>query len=92
MLACRRELDPAIVYERHQQVQVVCELLTELERHVSCTNYQVIHLRWIAEYSVAEVASMLDLTPQQVSYRQYRAKAKLRRLLKAERPQHSTEP
>ena len=33
---------------------------------------------------------MLDLTPQQVSYRQYRAKAKLRRLLKAE--SHNIQP
>ncbi len=57
------------------------DALAEIQQRVSATTYQVLHLRWLEGRSVVEVAARLDLTPQQVWYRQHRAKQKFRELL-----------
>jgi RNA polymerase sigma-70 factor (ECF subfamily) len=85
ILPCHRHPDPAITYERHEKEEIVSVVLDSLERQISCTDYQVIHLRWIEECSVAEVAAMLDIRHEQVWYRQHRTRRKLYHLLEADR-------
>jgi RNA polymerase sigma factor (sigma-70 family) len=76
-----RELDPSIVCQQRQQAALLEELLGELSKQMSPTDYQVLYLRSWQQQTVADVAHRLALSPQQVRYRHCRAKQKLRRLL-----------
>ncbi len=53
--------------------------------HLSDEQQQVVSLRFIGGYSIAEVAALLDKTEGAVKALQHRALASLRRLLEIER-------
>ncbi len=78
---CDPDQDPAVIYQRSQEREYVRAAMSELRRRVSPTNYRVLHLYWIDDHSVPEIAERLDLSHQQVWYRNHRTKRKLRRLL-----------
>jgi RNA polymerase sigma factor (sigma-70 family) len=73
--------DPAASFDRNEQRHMVRHVLGHLAEQVSATNYHLIHLRWIEGCEVPEVAARLDLTSEQVRYRHFRVKKRLRRLL-----------
>jgi len=81
LVPCCRELDPAVAYQRQENRDVVHEAIAELRRQVSATSYQVLHLRCIEERTVSEIAASLDLTPEQVRYRCYRMKRRVKRAI-----------
>jgi RNA polymerase sigma factor (sigma-70 family) len=72
--------DPGMAYERRCQQQMVQSMLTELKQAVSPRNYHVLHMRWIEERTVLEVAAALHLTPQQVRLTEHRMRSKFRNL------------
>jgi RNA polymerase sigma-70 factor (ECF subfamily) len=74
------EEDPLTACERKDQQAYVLRVLTQLRRQVSPRNYGVLTLRWIEGRSMREIASALDLTPEQVRYRLHRMKRKFLRL------------
>ena len=78
------DLDPVATYERNERRRMVRHVLTDLKQQVSATNYRLVHFRWIEERDVAEVAALLDLTSEQVRYRQHRMKRRLGRLLECQ--------
>jgi RNA polymerase sigma factor (sigma-70 family) len=77
---CDRDDDPATEYERQCRREEVRRLLGELRRRVSARSYRVVHLRWIEGRTTQEIAAALELTPQQVRFRQHRMMQKLRLL------------
>ena len=91
-VTCCRELDPVRAYERDENRELVRRVLGRLQVQVSTVNYQIVHLRWIEGQTVSEVAARLELTPEQVRYRHYRVKKRLRALLQSQaegEPQHT---
>lgn len=76
-----RDMDPVATYERNERRRLVRHVLADLKQQVSATAYRLVHFRWIEECEVAEVAARLDLTSEQVWYRQHRVKKRLKRLL-----------
>jgi len=79
------DLDPAAAYYRAQRRRLVRHVLGHLEQQVSQTNYRLIHLRWIEERAVGDVADALGLASEQVWYRHHRVKRRLHVLLEAHR-------
>lgn len=73
--------DPAAQYERQATVAQVRNVLAELSSQVSQTSFQVLYLRWIEGRPTDEVAVALELTPDQVRFRNHRMKRKFRDLL-----------
>jgi RNA polymerase sigma factor (sigma-70 family) len=80
LIPCR-EGCPAESYERRENRAQVHEALVQLQSVLSATTYQVVHLRWIEERSVSETASRLEITSEQVYYRNCRGLGKLRGIL-----------
>jgi RNA polymerase sigma factor (sigma-70 family) len=76
-----READPASVYERKEEKDLMHKALAALSQLVADRSYQVLLLRSIEELDVSEVAAALGLTLDQVRYRDCRAKQELRRLV-----------
>jgi RNA polymerase sigma-70 factor, ECF subfamily len=72
---------PAAEYERRRTLVEVQSLLAELASQVSPTSFQVLYMRWIEGLPTAEVATALEITPQQVRFRSHRMKQKVRALL-----------
>ncbi len=79
-----RELDPAFAHERRDQLKLMQQMLAELREHVSDTNYRAFQLCCIEGRPALEVAAQLNLTVEQLRYRCYRVKEKVRRLYDAE--------
>jgi RNA polymerase sigma factor (sigma-70 family) len=75
---------PAESYERRSKQARVRSVLEELSGRVTALNFQVLHQRMIEGRTVAEVATTLGLTPEQVRFRLYRMKREFRALF--ERP------
>jgi len=75
------DFDPVATYERNERRGLVRHVLTDLKQQVSPTNYRLVHFRWIEECEVAEVATRLELTSDQVRCRQHRVKKRLAHLL-----------
>lgn len=73
--------DPVANFERGERREMVRHVLGHLEQQVSSTNYRLVHLRWMEGCEIPEVAARLDLTSEQVRYRHYRVKKRVRRLL-----------
>lgn len=73
--------DPVANFERGERREMVRHVLGHLEQQVSPTNYRLVHLRWMEGCEIPEVAMRLDLTSEQVRYRHYRVKKRVRRLL-----------
>ena len=73
--------DPAqMMDEMEAQARVDAMLLT-IRRNVSRPNYDLLYMRWVQQRSVEDVAEALDLSHQQVWYREHRARKKLRGVL-----------
>lgn len=72
------EADPAALFKRQWESAMVHTLLEELKNEVSEINYRVLQMRMIDGCDVKEVALALDLTLEQVWYRQHRMLKKLR--------------
>ena len=73
--------DPVAHFERNERREMVRHVLGQLEQQVSPTNYRLVHLRWMEGCEIPEVAARLNLTSEQVRYRHYRVKKRVRRLL-----------
>lgn len=76
-----RDGDPAQALDRQETVQYVREALAELQSAASEQSYRVLHLRHVEGMSVAEVATAMGITPEQVWARDHRMRSKLRELL-----------
>jgi RNA polymerase sigma-70 factor, ECF subfamily len=81
-LLCR-DPDPAITCQKQCEQQLMHYVLSKLRRRVSPCDYSLFHLRWIEGWTVAEIASAVDLTADTVSCRVHRVKQKLGRLLRS---------
>jgi RNA polymerase sigma-70 factor (ECF subfamily) len=77
-----RDGDPATTYEHRCLQQQVQYALAKLRHRVSPCDYRLFHLRWIEGLSVAEIASSLNLPPENISCRIHRVKQKLRCLIR----------
>lgn len=73
--------DPVAYYEQQCRCRVVHFALARLEDEVSMTTYQVVHLRWIEQQSVAETGIRLGLSARQVYHSNARGLQKLREML-----------
>jgi RNA polymerase sigma factor (sigma-70 family) len=80
-----RNPGPADHSEAQSEREHVHVLLEELQKRVSPLNYRLLHMRWLEDRNVPEVASALNLTAKQVVYRQRRMFQKLRAALAARR-------
>ncbi|MGH7200929.1 MAG: RNA polymerase sigma factor [Planctomycetaceae bacterium] len=72
------EPDPSDVLDRQWAQALLESAIAELGRHVSARNHQVLRLRLLEHKSAPEIAATLDLTSEQVHYRQHRMIKKLR--------------
>ena len=72
------DADPADRYELRWEVALLETFLVDLRNDVSELNFRVLTLRMIEEKSVADVATTLELTAEQVRYRHHRMLKKLR--------------
>jgi RNA polymerase sigma factor (sigma-70 family) len=75
---CGNESQPADVYQRQWEKALLWTVLAELRSEVSDRNFRVLHMRLIEGRGVAEVATVLGLTSENVWYRQHRMLGKLR--------------
>jgi RNA polymerase sigma factor (sigma-70 family) len=76
------DADPLASCERKHRQEVVRHVMAELWRHLPPRSYDVLFLRSIKGLEVAEVARILELTPEQVRLRHHRAKQQFHDLLK----------
>ena len=70
--------DPAELAIRRESQLLVQRMIQDLQREVSETSYQVMHLHCVKGLSHAEIAAQLGLTQQNVRYRYHRLKQKAR--------------
>lgn len=70
--------DPAQMLEEMDAENRVEAMLLTIRRNVSRPNYDLLYMRWVQQRSVEDVAEALDLSRQQVWYREHRARKKLR--------------
>lgn len=75
------ELDPAVVWDRQSDRELVRGALEKLRGCTSRRTYLVLHMRWMEGRTIAEIACALNLTDRQVWLRHHRVKRKLRRLI-----------
>jgi RNA polymerase sigma factor (sigma-70 family) len=69
--------DPAALYEKNWESQLLLSLLEQMKSELSPTNHAVLKLRLVDGKSVQETASELGIKPEQVRYGYHRAKLKL---------------
>jgi RNA polymerase sigma-70 factor (ECF subfamily) len=74
------DADPAALYERRWNIEMVHVVLDELRKRVSQKSYSVLELRRIDECSVEQVAERLHLRPEQVRARHHRTQRLFRTL------------
>ena len=72
------QADPATLYEQQWEQSVLESIVSQLREELSPTNSRILQMRLIDRRSVDEVASELNLAPQQVHARQHRVMKKLR--------------
>jgi RNA polymerase sigma factor (sigma-70 family) len=70
--------DPTVNLERRWQEDVVHVVLAEIRAEVGELNFQILHLHFWDNCTVAEIADHTGLTPEQVSARQCRLLKKVR--------------
>jgi len=75
---------PAEICQRQSDRDGVRRAMQILKNCTSDLSYRVLHLRWIDELSVAQVARTLDLSSGQVWAREHRMKRKLKSILIAQ--------
>lgn len=73
--------DPAKIAEQMESDLTVDSILMTIRRNVSRPNYDLLYMRWVQNRAVADVADALQMTRQQVWYREHRARVKLRGVL-----------
>jgi RNA polymerase sigma factor (sigma-70 family) len=73
-----RNPGPADTSEAQSERERLHVVLEDLQKRVSPLNYRLLHMRWLEDRNVPEVASALNLTAKQVAYRQHRMFQKLR--------------
>jgi len=78
-----RPFGPGDDLDRLDDREFVAKALARLKRETSQLNYGIFHMRMIEELSVQEVADRLDLSRQQVWYRQHRAMSALCAIIEA---------
>lgn len=76
-----RDADPATEYERRRTRVMVRRVLALLSRQLSPCTYRVFCLRWIEGRTIKQIAEESGLKPEQVRFRQHRAKQRFRQLL-----------
>lgn len=81
-VACYRVPEPKICFAQAEERAIIRDAIATLRQRISPVSFQAVQLGWLHGQSVQHVANSLGLTPAQVRYRQYRAKKKLRCLLK----------
>jgi RNA polymerase sigma factor (sigma-70 family) len=77
---------------RNEDVSLVWEALISLDQKVSPTSYLVFYLRTIEGWSIAEVAALFQISPEQARARCHRVKAKFRSILKAVERRRGPQP
>lgn len=70
--------DPSKIMEAMDSQKRAEQMLITIRRNVSRPNYELLYMRWVQQRSVQDVAETLDISRQQVWYREHRAKKKLR--------------
>ncbi len=70
--------DPATLYEQQWEQAVLESIVSQLREELSATNSRILQMRLIDRRSAEQVASELNLAPQQVHARQHRIMKKLR--------------
>ncbi len=70
--------DPAALFEQQWEQAALESVLEEFYEELSATNARILQMRLIEHRSVDEVASELNLEPQQIHARQHRLMKKLR--------------
>ena len=73
--------DPAKIAELMESDRTVDTILMTIRRNVSRPNYDLLYMRWVQGRPVSEVADAMQMTRQQVWYREHRARKKLRSML-----------
>ncbi len=73
--------DPSNLMEAMDSQHRAEEMLITIRRNVSRPNYELLYMRWVQQRSVEDVANALDISRQQVWYREHRVKKKLRGVL-----------
>jgi RNA polymerase sigma factor (sigma-70 family) len=79
--AATSEVDPSEILDRQSDRDSVQGAMKRLEEVASESSYRVLHLRYIAGWSVQQVADALGFSREQVWVREHRMKRKLRELL-----------
>jgi RNA polymerase sigma factor (sigma-70 family) len=72
---------PAEQWHASWDRELVHQVIADLAKDISPLNHRLLILRWIEERPLAEVATLLDLSEKQVTYRQQRLFRKLRAAL-----------
>ncbi len=72
------QADPATLYEQQWEQSVLESIVAQLREELSPTNSRILQMRLIDRRSAGQVASELNLAPQQVHARQHRIMKKLR--------------
>jgi RNA polymerase sigma factor (sigma-70 family) len=72
------DYDPAALFEKSWERALLESVIQELRDQVSEVNYEILSMRLLQGRSVQEVASRLNVTPDQVRYRYHRVMRKLR--------------
>ena len=70
--------DPATLYDQQWEQAILDSIVSQLREEVSPTNSRILQMRLIDRRSAEDVASELNLEPQQVHARQHRMMKKLR--------------
>ncbi|MDD4270738.1 MAG: sigma-70 family RNA polymerase sigma factor [Thermoguttaceae bacterium] len=80
-IASRRDSNPYPAPRQQEDAQRVRRILALCRRHASETTYQAFCLRWIAGLDTRQIAENLELSSDQVRWRQKRIMRKLRKML-----------
>ena len=75
------QIDPSRILERKSDCASVRDAMRMLQAVASKSSYRVMHLRYLDEWSVEQVADSLDFSREQVWVREHRMKRKLREIL-----------
>lgn len=67
--------------QTQEKIRLVHQVLQQLRSRLSDRTYQVFYLRWMKMESFGEIAQRLNLTTEQVRWRNHRAKRKAEELL-----------
>jgi len=73
--------DPAKLAEYMESDRAVDAILVKIRENVSRPNYDLLYMRWVQGRPVKDVAEAMQLSQQQVWYREHRARKKLRGVL-----------